>query len=323
VPSAIVVLDALPLTPHGKLDRRALPPPDVAGTAADGYTPPRTAAERIFADVWAEVLGVERVGIHDNFFELGGDSIRSIKVLAVARRRGIDVSLQDLFQHQTIAGIAPAQSAAAGVAEAQAFALLTEGERRSVIESHPDAVDAYPLTRLQQGMLFQRAFRQGTAAYHNVSSFHLRVPFDEPALRRAVEGLVARHPALRSSLHPSGFDRPVQVVHQAVPVPFELHDLRGLNAEAQRVAVDASFAAERVRRFDWTIAPQFRLVVHVRRDNVDGAPRDRRWLERSHGALGVDDGVPRGRWLPAAGTAGRPSFHVRAIRRARAGDRHG
>ncbi|HEV2147852.1 MAG TPA: non-ribosomal peptide synthetase, partial [Longimicrobiaceae bacterium] len=90
VPAAFVLLEALPLTPNGKLDRRALPDPAPAAAAsASGYTAPSTPAERILAELWAELLRVERVGVHENFFELGGDSILSIQIVARARERGL------------------------------------------------------------------------------------------------------------------------------------------------------------------------------------------------------------------------------------------
>src|SRR5260370_16277048 len=95
VPSAFVMLDALPLSRNGKLDRRALPTPSFSPATATGYTPPRTGAERTLAAIWAEVLGVERVGIHDNFFELGGDSILSIQAVSPAPQAGLGPAPQD------------------------------------------------------------------------------------------------------------------------------------------------------------------------------------------------------------------------------------
>ena len=111
VPAAFVVLEALPLTPNGKLDRQALPAPD-RQPAAQGYLAPRTAAEEALADIWAEVLGLERVGVQDNFFELGGDSILAIQVVARASRSGLRLSPRLLFQHQTVAELAQAASLA-------------------------------------------------------------------------------------------------------------------------------------------------------------------------------------------------------------------
>ncbi len=105
IPATFTTLDALPLTPSGKLDRRALPAPG-RDPATAGYAPPRTPAEKAIAAIWADVLGTARVGIHDNFFELGGDSILSIQIVSRARRAGLSLESQDIFLHQTIAELA-------------------------------------------------------------------------------------------------------------------------------------------------------------------------------------------------------------------------
>ncbi len=120
VPSAIVELRALPLTPNGKVDRRALPALERAA-GARSRTAPGTDIERILAAVWAEVLRQPEVGVHDNFFELGGDSILSIQVVARAARQGVRITPRQVFEHQTIAGLAVlagvAQTGGAGLAE--------------------------------------------------------------------------------------------------------------------------------------------------------------------------------------------------------------
>ncbi|HYT39996.1 MAG TPA: amino acid adenylation domain-containing protein, partial [Acidimicrobiia bacterium] len=106
VPSAFVTLDALPLSPNGKLDRKALPAPDLGAGVAGAYVAPRTEAEAVLAGIWAEVLGVDGVGVEDNFFELGGDSILSIQVVSRARRAGLALMPRDLFLHRTVASLA-------------------------------------------------------------------------------------------------------------------------------------------------------------------------------------------------------------------------
>jgi aryl carrier-like protein len=104
VPSAFVVLDEFPVTPSGKLDRRALPVPETQGTPASAVA--TTPQEVALADLWAEVLGLDRVGVDDDFFALGGDSIRLLKLCARARELGIALTPRDLFEHPTIAGLA-------------------------------------------------------------------------------------------------------------------------------------------------------------------------------------------------------------------------
>jgi acyl carrier protein len=107
VPSAFVALDELPLSPNGKLDRSALPAPDPSAGTGAGYVPPRTDAERVLAEIWAEVLGVEQVGVEDNFFDLGGDSVRSLHIISRARA-AFDVALtpRDVLTTGTVAALA-------------------------------------------------------------------------------------------------------------------------------------------------------------------------------------------------------------------------
>ena len=107
IPGAFVVLDAFPLTPNGKVDRQALPSPDEQRLELEvEFVAPRTAVEQTLADIWQQLLNVERVGINDNFFELGGDSILSIQIIARAAQAGIRLTPKQLFQHQTIAELA-------------------------------------------------------------------------------------------------------------------------------------------------------------------------------------------------------------------------
>ena len=106
IPSAFVLLEALPLTPNGKVDRRALPEPMEPAAESRPATAPRTPLEKLFAEVWAEVLRIEHVGVHDNFFSLGGDSILSLQVKALADERGLSFELHELLFHSTVAELA-------------------------------------------------------------------------------------------------------------------------------------------------------------------------------------------------------------------------
>ncbi|MER6347260.1 amino acid adenylation domain-containing protein [Streptomyces sp. NPDC001595] len=114
VPSAVVVLDALPRTPSGKVDRRALPAPDLTRDSA--FDPPRTAEEKLLCGLFTEVLGLERAGVHDDFFTLGGDSVVSVRLADRARRAGLALSPRDVFTHRTPAGLARAAACAGGPA---------------------------------------------------------------------------------------------------------------------------------------------------------------------------------------------------------------
>src|SRR5688572_25922058 len=117
IPSALVVLDGLPLTPNGKLDRRALPAPEL-GFLGGAYRAPRTPQEEVLCALFAQVLGVARVGIDDDFFALGGHSIMSIQLVSRARKAGFIITTRAVFQHQTIALLAEAVSSVGSTSSA-------------------------------------------------------------------------------------------------------------------------------------------------------------------------------------------------------------
>ncbi|MGC5568951.1 amino acid adenylation domain-containing protein, partial [Streptomyces sp. FR-108] len=180
VPAVFTELAALPLTPNGKLDRAALPEPDGERSGSAGeYVAPRTEVERALAEVWARVLGVERVGVEDNFFELGGDSISSIRVVARARELGIHVTVAQLFDHQTVAGLAP-------VASSENTADAEQGL----------VVGDFPLTPVQRWFLE----REQPEPWHFNQSVVLQAtaPVDADVLRVAARAVVEHHDALRS-----------------------------------------------------------------------------------------------------------------------------
>ncbi|HEU0077456.1 MAG TPA: phosphopantetheine-binding protein, partial [Longimicrobiaceae bacterium] len=106
LPSAFVALESLPLTPNGKVDRQALPAPDAGGAPEAEYVAPRTPVEEVLAGIWAEVLGVERVGVHDNYFDLGGHSLLATQLVARIRELRVEVPVRRVFETPTVAGLA-------------------------------------------------------------------------------------------------------------------------------------------------------------------------------------------------------------------------
>jgi amino acid adenylation domain-containing protein len=264
VPSAFVFLDALPLNTNGKVDRRALPEPDWRhlGETRE-FVEPETPAEVLLAGVWAEVLGVERVGAHDNFFLLGGDSIRSLVVRARAEARGVSFSVQQLFEHPVLRDLARAVAAgdvpAFGPGRTEPFGLLVDADRSRLPEG---LADAYPLARLQAGMLFHSDLAPGTGVYHDIHSVRLRGSYRHDLLATAIEQVLRRHPVLRTSFDLSTFSEPLQLVWQQVPIPFSAEDLSGLPPERQRETVSSWLEAERNRGFDRSLPPLVCFHVH-------------------------------------------------------------
>ena len=217
-PSAFVLLEAMPLTPNGKLDRRRLPAATYSAPAgAEESPPPRNATERTLARVWGEVLGVERVGVNDNFFRLGGDSILSLQVVAKARQAGLRLSPAQLFSHQTVAALAEVVTAAAEVTGVDA--------------SSPVAA---PLTPIQHWF-----FEQDYPDPHHWNQsvmLQAREPLSPALVERAVRALVAHHNALRLRFVRSdeGWE---QRLEQDPPTPFTFEDLSGVAPDDEQLSM--------------------------------------------------------------------------------------
>ncbi|HBO3265729.1 TPA: non-ribosomal peptide synthase/polyketide synthase [Pseudomonas aeruginosa] len=176
VPAQWLALERMPLSPNGKLDRKALPAPEVS-VAQAGYSAPRNGVERTLAEIWQDLLGVERVGLDDNFFSLGGDSIVSIQVVSRARQAGLQLSPRDLFQHQNIRSLALAAKAGAATAE--------QGPASGEVALAP-----------VQRWFFERAI-PNRQHWNQSLLLQARQPLDGDRLGRALERLQAQHDALR------------------------------------------------------------------------------------------------------------------------------
>lgn len=272
VPDAIVVLDTLPVTVNGKIDRGALP---ALGRADQPGGPPgagpASPAEAILLQVWQEVLGIAQISVDDNFFTLGGDSIRSIQAQVAAARRGLTFPLREIFVYQTIRELVrdghvevagagdsgdaepPAQ---AQTAPAGAFTLVRPSTREQLAAGLDDA---YPMTTLQLGMVFHTELTGDPATYHNVTAHLLDAPLDAGALRAALAALAAAHPILRTAFDLGGYDEPLQLVHQSVLVPVLTQDLRGQAQPDQEMALDQAIHAELREPFDWHMPPLVRF----------------------------------------------------------------
>ncbi|MDK3025010.1 amino acid adenylation domain-containing protein [Cupriavidus taiwanensis] len=274
VPGAIVVLERMPVTPNGKLDRRALPSPEFTGTSA--YEPPQPGVEAVLAETWAAVLKVARVGRHDNFFELGGDSILSLQIVARLRALGWLLTPRQLFERQTLAAVAQALSpldANAGEVRAEAtprratlrsedfpLARLSQGQLDGLGLYAAQVQDLYPLSPMQAGMLYHSVARADAGgAYIN----QLRVDvdgLDAARFAQAWREALGCHDALRTGFLQRG-EQPLQWVAHAVPLPLAEHDWSAQPPEALPAALDQLAAADLARGFELECPPLMRLTL--------------------------------------------------------------
>ncbi len=231
VPSVFVELVALPLTANGKVDRKALPAPDIDGGIANRYVSPRDATQETLCRVWADVLGVERVGIEDNFFELGGHSLLAVTLIERLRKEGLASDVRTLFAHPTPAGLSDKIGGALAIevppnlipAGARAItprmltlASLSQEEIDRIVATVPGGAvnvqDIYPLAPLQEGVLFHHLLAQRGDLYLTpvLQAFETREELEE--FLEAVEVAVARHDILRTAIVWEGLPEPMQVV---------------------------------------------------------------------------------------------------------------
>ncbi|MEW5929568.1 MAG: non-ribosomal peptide synthase/polyketide synthase, partial [Gemmatimonadota bacterium] len=259
VPSAFVLLERLPLTAHGKTDRRALPAPEQE--AAAPYTPPRTPAEEVLAGIWSDVLGVERVGSGDEFFELGGHSLLATRVASRVRRAfGVELPLRALFEAPTVAALAARIDALrAGGEEVQASPLVPVERDGSPL----------PLSFAQRRLWFIDQLEPGSAAYNMPFALRLRGRLDPAVLGRAATEIVRRHETLRT-VFATVAGEPVQVVREAAAVALPVADLRGLGVAEREAEVLRLAADEAARPFDLAAGPLLRVSA-VRLDEAEWA----------------------------------------------------
>ncbi|MGI9209836.1 MAG: non-ribosomal peptide synthetase, partial [Rhodococcus sp. (in: high G+C Gram-positive bacteria)] len=241
VPATVVVLDEIPLTPVGKLDRRALPVPDLAATGGD-YRAPTSDVERVLAGIVAEVLGHPRVSVDDNFFDLGGNSLIATRVVArINTALGTDAGVRALFEAPTV--------------RALAVRVLDDhgGHGRVPLTAGPRP-ERLPLSPAQQRMWFVNQFDTDSAAYNIPLAIRLTGRLDLPALIAAVGDVLDRHEILRT-WYPEDEHGPHQVVTDTgrvladpTPVPITAADLPGALLEFVSAGFDvASAVPVRVR----------------------------------------------------------------------------
>lgn len=240
VPSSITLLDELPLTANGKLDRRALPAPAWGEQRGAAFVAPRSTTEEFIAEVWQEVLGLDRVGADDNFFHLGGHSLLAARVATRVREHfAVELSVRALFEHPTLAAFAERVEAAG------------TGVDDEVSDGEPGAAQqrAYPLSFPQQQLLFIDELTPGAATYNAALAVRVAGALDRHALRAALTGVIERHEALRTILQ-WGAEGAEQVVLDDWSFDLPLVDLAPFPTEKREAELERRLREEARRPFD-------------------------------------------------------------------------
>ena len=253
LPSALVMMEALPMLPSGKVDRRALPKPGRMAGDFGGSGDARTGTEKSIAQMTAELLKLERVGMEDNFFAIGGHSLLATQLVSRLRAElKVELPLASVFSAPTIGALAgeverllkKPQPSRTNLAPIQAVA--RQGE--------------FPLSSAQERLWFFDQLLPGNPSYNIVEAVRLRGPLDERALEAAFEEMVRRHETLRTTFKLSG-EAPVQVVAASLPVAWRVEELSALPEQERGEAVQKRSIEEGLHPFDLSSGPLLRVLL--------------------------------------------------------------
>lgn len=253
LPNRIVTIEHLPCTPQGKVDERQL----LAGLAeVEGADtgPLAEGLESVLGAIWSKVLGAPDLGPSSHFFAEGGDSIRAITVAVEARKQGLMLSVEHLFEHPVLRDLAVAT-----VALERSHVPPAPAAAQRDTDTPPGVEDSFPISHLQMGMIFQNELN---GRYHDIFSYRLGLQLDERCLQDAARRLVARHPGLRTTFDVTRDGSAVQHIwSQGVDV-LHCEDLSALVPDEQQRRIAQWIGLERERGFDVRTLPLLRFQVH-------------------------------------------------------------
>jgi amino acid adenylation domain-containing protein len=240
VPSIFIILDSLPVSANGKINRKALPKPDANLLATERYEAPLTELEKSLCDIWQEVLGIKRVGRKDNFFRLGGHSLSATRLVSVINQKfALNLPLKAVFESQSLDALA------------QAVLALESGVQIPAIE-RVSREAALPCSYAQQRLWLLDKIDGGSAHYNMSGKICLRGELDFAALQHALLSIVERHESLRTSFKENQYGEPVQVIQSAKRFTVGLIDLsvREELSSVRREALNRLMEEEASRAFD-------------------------------------------------------------------------
>ncbi|MEK4378122.1 fengycin non-ribosomal peptide synthetase FenA [Bacillus sp. FSL R5-0434] len=239
IPAHIIEMEQWPVTPSGKLDRKALPAPDGAADR-ETYTAPRNLTEMKLSQLWEEVLKSGPVGIHDNFFDRGGHSLKATALVSrIAKEFGVQVPLKDVFAHPTVEGLA---------------SVISEGTESPYEAIKPaEKRETYPVSSAQKRMYVLQQLEDGGTGYNMPAVLELEGKLDLTRMEAVFKKLIKRHESLRTSFTTDTGGEPVQRIHDEVPFTFHTSVLGG--------QTEQEAAAAFIQPFDLSQAPLFRAGI--------------------------------------------------------------
>ena len=248
IPSAFTPIDAYPVTPNGKLDRKALPMPDELGSKVEGsVSEPETPTEKAIAEIWSRVLNIEKISLEDSFYDMGGHSLKAMQVVTqIHKKLGKKIGLRDFFSHSTLA-------------ETAAFIDQLSQSRYDDIPIAP-SMESYPLSYPQQRLWLLHNMGAHTA-YNMPKAFLLEESINAPALNKAFMELVQRHEALRTSFVLLGGEPRQKIIatSEAAIREVDLSNESDPEASARKLAEEDAMTA-----FDLTRPPHLRMsLLHL------------------------------------------------------------
>ena len=254
IPSAFMPLDELPLTPNGKVDRTALPASDGGRPLPDhGFVEPRAEIEELVAQIWREVLTLEKIGIHDNFFELGGHSLLATRIAARLRTTfNIDLPLRKVFELPTVAELAGHIEVLRKSENPVCFPPILPVPRDREI----------PVSFSQQRLWFMRELDPDATAYNMPSIFAIHGPLNVLILERAINAVIARHEILRTVFAEKD-GNPIQVILPFLEISIPFIDLRDTPEPSRETKAQELVLAETRRPFDLRAGRLLRATILV------------------------------------------------------------
>ncbi len=251
VPVSYVVVDEMPLTPTGKIDRNSLPIPEILGTK-EAYVSPRTSVEETLADIWFKTLGVEEIGIHDNFFSLGGHSLLATRIISEIREEfSIEIPVRYIFEFPTIEVLAR---------EIEAITGKTGLAQIPPVASANREIGDIPLSFAQERLWFLDRFDGPNSNYNVPMALRLTGNLHITALEQTTNEIVRRHEVLRTTFAQKAGD-PIQIIWDSLRIPLPVIDLTGLSEEERGDEVKRWTRKEALTPFDLSKGPLLRTTL--------------------------------------------------------------